>query len=300
MSLVEQAGIRLYEFVAQLSLKYLRPFSASEEDCIDFCFVCGANARMRFNPWSIHKDTLKSWVSEIVQVEYLRRESLFCAKCSASFRVRNIARVILEDFSSARISTFRDLVKTDDFMSKRILQVNSVGGVGSFQRYLGNCDNVTTTFYSERIPFGQSKGARLNQDVTNLQFADNSFDLILHSDVLEHVPDFKRAHKEILRVLKPGGSVIFTIPIQNSYDKSWSRISFSSTDATWHFTKAKVWHGRAGGPFSLIPRRDDYLEMHIFGRDFESLIAQENVSVTKATCFPPWESGADIVFKARK
>ncbi|HYJ12112.1 MAG TPA: methyltransferase domain-containing protein, partial [Thermomicrobiales bacterium] len=41
---------------------------------------------------------------------------------------------------------------------------------------------------------------------------DNSFDHVVCSEVLEHLPDDAAAVREITRVLKPGGSVVFTVP----------------------------------------------------------------------------------------
>jgi SAM-dependent methyltransferase len=46
-----------------------------------------------------------------------------------------------------------------------------------------------------------------------LPFAENSYDIVVHSETLEHVPDPVRALKECYRVLAPGGAVCFTIPI---------------------------------------------------------------------------------------
>ena len=44
-------------------------------------------------------------------------------------------------------------------------------------------------------------------------FRDDTFDLVLTQDVLEHIPDPERAFKEVVRTLKPGGAHIFTVPI---------------------------------------------------------------------------------------
>lgn len=46
----------------------------------------------------------------------------------------------------------------------------------------------------------------------DLSLTDASVDLAISSDVLEHVPDAYRAHSEIRRVLRPGGSHVFTVP----------------------------------------------------------------------------------------
>jgi len=51
-----------------------------------------------------------------------------------------------------------------------------------------------------------------HEDLRQLSFADASFDLVLSSDVLEHMPSPYDAHRDIFRVLKPGGRHIFTVP----------------------------------------------------------------------------------------
>jgi len=50
------------------------------------------------------------------------------------------------------------------------------------------------------------------EDITRLTFADASLDLIVSSDVLEHVPDLEAALAETARVLRPGGLHLFTVP----------------------------------------------------------------------------------------
>jgi SAM-dependent methyltransferase len=51
-----------------------------------------------------------------------------------------------------------------------------------------------------------------HQDFMNLSFADGSIDLLVHGDVLEHVPDHRRCFAEAARVLAPGGQMLFTAP----------------------------------------------------------------------------------------
>ena len=45
-----------------------------------------------------------------------------------------------------------------------------------------------------------------------LPFADNSFDKIIASEVLEHLPEDSRAMAELARVLRPGGVIAVTVP----------------------------------------------------------------------------------------
>jgi ubiquinone/menaquinone biosynthesis C-methylase UbiE len=50
------------------------------------------------------------------------------------------------------------------------------------------------------------------QDLTNLKYKDNFFDIIICSGVIEHIPKYKEAIEEMKRVLRPGGSLIISIP----------------------------------------------------------------------------------------
>ncbi len=52
-------------------------------------------------------------------------------------------------------------------------------------------------------------------DVLSIPYEDNFFDIIVSFDVLEHIKEDQKAVKEILRVLKPGGSFVFTVPAYN-------------------------------------------------------------------------------------
>ena len=55
--------------------------------------------------------------------------------------------------------------------------------------------------------------AMVQMDITNIQFTDNSFDVVYCSHVLEHVPDDRTAMKELARVLKPSGWAILQVPM---------------------------------------------------------------------------------------
>jgi len=50
-------------------------------------------------------------------------------------------------------------------------------------------------------------------DAEKVPYKDNYFDLIIASDILEHVPDDKKAASEIHRVLKKGGYAFITVPM---------------------------------------------------------------------------------------
>lgn len=49
-------------------------------------------------------------------------------------------------------------------------------------------------------------------DVTRLPFKDASFDVVVCSEVLEHIPDNRGAVAELMRVLKPGREMVVSVP----------------------------------------------------------------------------------------
>ena len=54
--------------------------------------------------------------------------------------------------------------------------------------------------------------AQVQGDGTRLPYPDETFDKIIASEVLEHVPDDQAAYDEFMRILKPGGTIAVTVP----------------------------------------------------------------------------------------
>ncbi|MFB2833641.1 methyltransferase domain-containing protein [Floridanema evergladense] len=62
--------------------------------------------------------------------------------------------------------------------------------------------------------------AMVQMDITNIQYDDNYFDVILCNHVLEHIPNDDRAMKELHRVLKPNGWAILQVPLDPKLAKT--------------------------------------------------------------------------------
>jgi len=71
-------------------------------------------------------------------------------------------------------------------------------------------------YFADAEPGAYRNGVRC-EDVQRLTYADASFDLVTHTEVLEHVPDDARAFAELHRVLRPGGTMLFTVPLYGGY-----------------------------------------------------------------------------------
>ena len=84
------------------------------------------------------------------------------------------------------------------------------------------CDMSSTELVEVRALFeamveaGEAPAAGMadavSGDATRLPYPDNTFDRIIASEVMEHIPDDVGALDELYRVLKPGGTLAVTIP----------------------------------------------------------------------------------------
>jgi SAM-dependent methyltransferase len=94
-----------------------------------------------------------------------------------------------------------------------------------------------------------SPRADMRIDVTDIPFADASFDVVLCGHVLEHVPDDRRAIAELHRVLAAGGDAIVQVPIRGD-------VTFEAPDVVDPAERARVF-----GQFDhvRVPGRD-YVE----------------------------------------
>lgn len=123
------------------------------------------------------------------------REDLKCARCRSSSRQR-----ALVDYLDRALPALGEL---------HVYEPSPVPPtVGYFERYSGR---YTWSQYSPDAEGRVSDNPR-NQDLQALEFPDNVFDLVVSQDVFEHVAEPGKAFSEVARVLKPGGSHIFTIP----------------------------------------------------------------------------------------
>ena len=77
-----------------------------------------------------------------------------------------------------------------------------------FKRFVGVDIDTSAIEYANKN-YKSEKLSFFIQDSMNLAFRNESFDLVICSQVYEHVPDAKRMISEIYRVLKPGGICFF-------------------------------------------------------------------------------------------
>jgi SAM-dependent methyltransferase len=94
------------------------------------------------------------------------------------------------------------------------LRVHEFSKHGAIFKYLSKrFPSLSNSEYYDGIPSGQFKEGVQCQDLQNLSFEDNQFDLMTSTEVFEHVPDDAKGYAEVLRCLKPNGYFIFTVPL---------------------------------------------------------------------------------------
>jgi SAM-dependent methyltransferase len=135
------------------------------------------------------------------------RESCVCHRCRSFSRQRQIAHVVLGGVGKPRPSSMRALASSTD------LAIYNTEANRAFHEVLKSMPRYHS---SEYLGSGHHSGdiieGVMHQDLENLSFQDASLDLIISGDVFEHIPDPYQAHRELFRVLRPGGRHVFTVP----------------------------------------------------------------------------------------
>ena len=109
----------------------------------------------------------------------------------------------------------REIDKTGLPRTSRVLDVGTSTGANlRLLRDLGFHAVDGLDFSQEAIRYCREKGLGIvrHGDVCGMPFADESFDLLLATDIIEHVDDDLKALREIARVLRPGGKALIVVP----------------------------------------------------------------------------------------
>ena len=178
-----------------------------------------------------------------------------------------------------------------------------------------------------RSRFGENDRIRfLLGEAERLEFADDSFDAVLCIGVIDSLRDGRRAVLEMVRVLRPGGTLIVTVANFPSPYAWWKNYAFYPAVAAWHRLRARLGDttmkpGRIrSGTFStLYSRRSarELLESHgaevlrmvpyyynVFVSPLDELMPVTALRVTQrleegAWAQPDWIA-AGLILKARK
>jgi SAM-dependent methyltransferase len=158
------------------------------------CLVCGSRDFATVDVLS--NALIHAWGLRADEVAYVnRQQGLHCLHCGSTLRCMALATAIHRLYGW--MGTFADFVRSDAARALSVLEINEAGGLTSFLDALPSHRRV-------RHP---------DVDMQALPLPDQAFDLVVHSDTLEHLPDPRAGLAECRRVLRAGGACSFTVPI---------------------------------------------------------------------------------------
>lgn len=192
-------GTRVLEKLNRKTIFLSKMFANVEIDCN----VCGQRSRLWYEMLSA-KEAAEHKVG-------LLRETLECLNCLSRMRYRLMAHGMLEDCRQ-RFGT-SSLSIAELAAQARHVEILDTDAFSPIASIMASSPGYKVSSYVPDRPFGLLDDNRTyNVNLEAMGFPEQSFDMILSSDVMEHVRDFDRANREIFRCLKPGGAHIFTVP----------------------------------------------------------------------------------------
>jgi SAM-dependent methyltransferase len=184
------------------------------------------------------------------------RETLQCKTCLASMRQRSLAVTLLRFLNrlwSTQLTSISEL-GSHGLQGLKILDSDNFSAISKIMR---NVDGYTRCSYIPNKTWGACLEPNYyNQDLQDLSFEDAAFDIVLTSDVMEHVRDCDSAHREIYRVLKQGGAYMFNVPYDMNVQED-IRLVDTSTSSDIYLCKPQI-HGD--------PLTGGVLAYRVFGR----------------------------------
>ncbi len=190
----------------------------------------------------------KYHVPQNTKSETLNLNEYSCPECGASDR----DRMIISFLKKARL---RDAAE-----GAKVLQIAPAASIG--QWIIRHCPQTvyeTTDLFMSNVTFRSDL-----QDMNMV--ADEAYDVIICSHVLEHVRDDRKALGELKRILKPDGKIIFLVPVD---------LNRKETDEEWGLSEAENWrrfgqgdHCRVYSKEDLTDRLQEQFYVHSLGKDY--------------------------------
>lgn len=155
------------------------------------------------------------------------RDHYLCPRCGSVPRERALMSVLKDHFPE-----WRHLVVHESSPEPR----------GASQRLAAECGGyIPSQYFPDETPGAWVSGFRC-ENLESLTFPDESIDLHITQDVLEHVFHPGLAFREIARTLRPGGAHVFTVPLVNKTAPSRRRARLSEDGRVEHL-EPPIYHG---------------------------------------------------------
>lgn len=233
------------------------------------CNVCGNDAKFYFSEPSLYREQLK------------------CDHCGSVSRYRSLARGVLlafQQLTGISVASLAQLPKTGIGRSFDVYDTQPpfYWDTCSYPipDYLKATDysNVSLSNFKPDLSFGEMITPGIsNQNLEHLKFSSNSFDLVITTDVMEHVRLDVLAHREIHRILRLGGVYIFTVPHSSELKETLVRVKVNDPNdiSKDEFLLPPEYHGDANSESG-----SGVLSYRVYGTDLNAFLEDLGFEVT--------------------
>ncbi len=200
----------------------------AEGELRGYCLCCRAPARFAVPPSVVFEGThglLPDW-----------GESLRCTSCGLISRLRLCAAELLRHIDVKRSAVYVTEQTTPFFAWLR----SRVEDLTGSEFVADDAESDRLQAYLDRA-FGERPRLR-HEDVTALTFGDSALDAVVSLEVLEHVPEYRRALREFARVLRRGGIAILSVPFGELMEQTVVRAKVGQDGTVTHLLKPE-YHG---------------------------------------------------------
>ena len=164
------------------------------------CYACGG--KEYYVEQVIWSGLIEEWQLSPAEADIINlQQGMKCKSCNTHMRGNALAYAILNCLGS-KAKSLSELIRNsrEDISRLRILEINEAGNLGSFLSQFGG---------HHRVDYP-------DVDMHELTNLDQKYDLIVHSDTLEHVVNPVHALYQCKSVLSENGHLIYTVPVLSS------------------------------------------------------------------------------------
>lgn len=203
-----------------------------------------AASRWAFDPEQIER-TVQTCLSEGIRSPFFG----YAPGKDVSVRSRNYRESLLAFGFNPRQRAILDLIQTEySGPSAKMQRIHLHEAVTRFALVIKG--RFPFVLASEYLPDDESRRNSFpvpHVDICDSGLPDASFDLIVSQEVLEHVPSMDAAFQDMARILKPGGTLLATVPFLQSAETSRRKAALGPDGRVEYITEPE-YHGNPVDP----------------------------------------------------